>query len=137
MLHCSILWGKDEKKILLHVHTFPCHTTTSTCHCSLCATHYPHPPSLLLPVAGTPIPGFSHHLDLSMCIFPSLPLSTPSCACSPCLYYCHSPIPHPTFSRKCSATQSHAHCPLPFPSIYFCAHKMAIPGGLLLHLPLQ
>jgi len=109
MLHCSILWGRDEKKILLHVHRFPCRTTASICHSSLCSTYRTQPPpstrcppllSLLLPVTGTPLPGLSDPLDLSMCIFPSLPLSTPSCACSPCFYYCCSPTPPLTFARK-------------------------------------
>lgn len=62
-----------------------CHTTTSICHSSLCATYPMQPPpftrychllSLLLPVMGTPLPGFSDPLDVFVCIFPSLPLSS-------------------------------------------------------------
>lgn len=94
------------------------------------SARYRHLLLFLLLVRGTPLPEFSDPLDLSVCIFPSLPLSIPSCTRSACLYCCHSPIPP-------SVTQSHARCPLPFPSIYFCAHEMAVPGDLLLYLPLQ
>ena len=138
MLHCSILWEKDQKKILLHVHSFPCHTTTSTCGSSLCATyptqpppstHYPHLLSLLLLVTGTPLPELGVLLDLSTCIFPALPLSTPSCTHSACLYCCHSPIPPPAFARKHSATQSHA-LSSPLPQYLFLCTQDGHPWGL-------
>lgn len=133
----------EKKNKPLCVHSFPVAPSQAfpIPHCATYptqpppSTHHLHLLPHLLPV--TPLPKFSDSLDLSMCIFPALPLSTPSCTHSACLYCCHSPIPPPAFAHKHYATQSRMHCPLSCPSIYFCAHKMAIHGDLLLHLPLQ
>lgn len=99
-------------------------------HSVLFVPHNHHPPrsphllSFLLPVMGMgmPLPEFSHPLDVSVYLS-----STEHTLLHPLNILIFLPFPHvPT-------TQSQEHCP----GIYFCAHKMAIPGDLLLCLPLK
>lgn len=119
--------------------------TLALLHSVQLVPHSHHPPHVTLTCSHSccqswewewmPLHEFSDPLDVSVCIFPAL--STPCCTQSASSYCCLSPRPPPALACKHSATQSHEHCPLPFPGIYFCAHKIAIPGDLLFYLPLQ